>query len=110
MKNKITELLNKNVTQDEYGNYILDAYPSDIENLVNELLEAINYTHCCTELPKIELLTLDGFIFSHFNKLKGNQYIRKTDYKIFSLENITLEYDRLKIIQAIAYNELEYEF
>jgi len=50
MKNKITELLNKNVTQDEYGNYILDAYPSDIENLVNELLEAINYTHCCEEL------------------------------------------------------------
>ena len=47
MKNKIRELLNKNVTQDEYGNYILDAYPSDIENLVNELLEAINYTHSC---------------------------------------------------------------
>tara|TARA_R100000541_G_C1860488_1_gene79145 strand:+ start:399 stop:650 length:252 start_codon:yes stop_codon:yes gene_type:complete len=47
MKNKITELLNKNVIQDEYGNYILDAYPSDIENLVNELLEAINYTHSC---------------------------------------------------------------
>ena len=66
--------------------------------IIKKHQEAINFIPCCTELPKIELLTLDGFIFSHFNKLKGNQYIRKTDYKIFSLENITLEYDRLKII------------
>jgi len=79
-------------------NRIKQVNSNEIADFVNKHLEAINYTHCCTELPKIELLTLDGFIFSHFNKLKGNQYIRKTDYKIFSLENITLEYDRLKII------------
>jgi len=79
-------------------NRIKQVNSNEIADFVNKHLEAINYTHSCTELPKIELLTLDGFIFSHFNKLKGNQYIRKTDYKIFSLENITLEYDRLKII------------
>ena len=61
MKNKIRELLNKNVTQDEYGNYILDAYPSDIENLVNELLEAINYTHSC-ESDSEQLLAYTKFL------------------------------------------------
>ena len=66
MKNKITELLNKNVTQDVYGNYILDAYPSDIENLVNELLEAINYTQCCEKLQTIK--ELKNFTFEMNSK------------------------------------------
>lgn len=47
-------------------------------------------------LPSIEKLTIQEFVFFHFNKLVGDQYIRKSDCKILNLETITAEYNRLK--------------
>ena len=48
MKNRIIEILNNNITESK--NDYNKIYEKDFDNLANELLEAINYTRCCTEL------------------------------------------------------------
>jgi hypothetical protein len=50
MKEIILDVLKKMRT--DYGNNenIIFAQDSDLEVVVDELLTAINYTHCCTEL------------------------------------------------------------
>ena len=40
-------LLNRVNTNNEIGWKVIDADNVNLDNLANELLEAINYTHCC---------------------------------------------------------------
>lgn len=61
-------------------------------NKLNALEKAISVTRCSLELPSKETLTFDEFTFVHFNRLKENQYSRKSDLKIFSIEQIADEY------------------
>ena len=44
-------LLNRVNTNNEIGWKVIDADNVNLDNLANELLEAINYTHCSTQLP-----------------------------------------------------------
>ena len=43
-------LLNRVNTNNSTGWKVIDADNVNLDNLVKELLEAINYTHSCTEL------------------------------------------------------------
>ena len=48
MKNKILDILRNNITESK--NDYNRIYERDFDNLANELLAAINYTHCCSTL------------------------------------------------------------
>jgi hypothetical protein len=49
MTNKIIEVLKKNVVSFNDHDVIFGG-DGDLTDLANELEQAINYTHCCTEL------------------------------------------------------------
>lgn len=77
MEGIIREVLNKHITNDDYGNKILDAYPSDIDYLVNELKEVISVTRCCTELKDKKITDLLNWVKSDL-KQETNVKIGKT--------------------------------
>ena len=61
--------------------YRLDQKQQELINdCVDELLKAINYTHCCTELKGKEALTFEEFKKDNFIK-KDGVYRQKTETK-----------------------------
>lgn len=58
----------------------------ELDNFVNELKEAINYTHCCTELKDKETLTFDDWCEKYVSVQGENIYLyNKTSYSLFKL-------------------------
>ena len=79
--------------------FILDITESDLTEdieklkIVNKHLEAINYTHCCTELKDKEVLTFEEWL-SNFEKTEDNNYWLNKEV-LYCKEAMLLHYNDL---------------
>ena len=89
MKNRIIEILNNNITESK--NDYNKIYEKDFDNLANELLEAINYTHCSTQLKDKEVPT---FMFwmdcNSIRMVEHNRFIKENN--IMSFQEVSQKY------------------
>lgn len=88
-KEEIKKLITEDCSMDRHGNYRMTE--EEVDDLVDELLVAINYTLSCTELKDKKVLSFEEYIDAYYER-KDFKYFNKRG-KSFKSTEISQIYD-----------------